>query len=185
MALANRSVDGSRFDWGRAGRELWKQARSPWCIAYFAFALTAPFWIPATVYGLLKSCLVAPSGLWIWLSLLVVGCLVLWGIGGLFATVVKCARRKRQVDRTGSPEQRRAAAAEYREHVGRRIWRLWCAAIATTLFIPLSVSLVLLTSFQEPTYIHVVHGKRAYATPRQNLEYFLRSRERRGIFTPL
>ncbi|HWA82674.1 MAG TPA: hypothetical protein VG820_04540 [Fimbriimonadaceae bacterium] len=185
MALTNHSLDGSKFDWGRARRELWKQARSPWCLAYFACALTSPFWIPAVVYGLLKSCLVAPSGLWIWLSLVVAGCVVLWGIGGVFATIAKCAWRKRQIALTGSPEQRQAAVGEYREQVGRQLWRFWAAAIAMTLFLPLLVSLMLLNSFQEPTSIHVVHGKRAYATPRQNLEQFLRSRERKGIFTPL
>jgi hypothetical protein len=170
----------------QALREVGKLAVSPPMIAFFALALSSPWWHRPLFILLLQSYLVTPNGLIAWAFLAVLGaCLaVCWWTG--MAGIVKLApiRRATKACRASGDLEGYASTREIWRTKHRKASRLIFLGMLPVLFL---VPAFLAVFFGSDPFVNVVkvHGRYRYATPEENIRVIVKMWERPGIFTPL
>lgn len=158
----------------------------PPAIAYFGLALTIQWWMPAAVYLLLKTYLVAPSGLWVWSAAILTGGAFAIGMIFFFGQLVMLfplANAAGRCKRAGDLESHKVKLAAYRARARKiRLWPMFVGMLSMLLFFPPVVTIVI--SDGTPM-LKREHGRMRYATHEERIRDALRVFERRGIFTPL
>lgn len=158
----------------------------PPVIAYFVLALTIQYWLTAAVYLLLRSYLLAPSGIFVWAAACLAGGafvigmgLFFWQLVRLFPLSIAAGRCKR----AGDLEGHKLKLAAYRTKSRRiKLWPMFMGMLSIFLLIP---AIVTITLADGTPMLKREHGKLRYETHEEFIRATLRQFERRGLFTPL
>lgn len=156
---------------------------SPAMIICFVVVMTLPFWGEALTYLCLRSLLIAPSGLFIWLAIVGVGGYVVWAYVAWFRLLARFSNERKAL-KTRAQSGDEEAAQGYAAHQ-RRVLPMWhhaTAMIGFQLLLPMALALILWSRISGSPDMVRVDGHLRQATPREGLELLIGAMERRGLF---
>lgn len=163
-----------------------REILSPSILMAFAVVLTLPYWMFPLVYFLMQTLLIAPSGAFIWLLIIVLAGYILWAWGTWFALLGRRKKARRALRDQAIADDEVAA----KEHLALRLsglptWRIATAFIGLQILLAPAVALVLWQGMIESPGIIREHGRVRRATPWEELILNLRHWKPRGIWRPL
>lgn len=167
-------------------RVVLREIVSPAMIACFVVVMTLPLWIGPLVYLYLRSLLLAPSGVFMWLAMALVAAGVIWAYISWFRLLARFSKeRKTLKERALAGDE--ASVQAYLDHQRRAmpLWQHATAWIGLQLIIPPAVALFMWYDMSASPDMVRIDGHLRQATPREALEIRLDHLERRGIFKPL
>ena len=152
---------------------------------FFVLALTVRYWGAAVAYLCLTSFVTVPSGIYVWLAVVVLAVLFISYLVIGFRNVNRYAKllraeRKRIKDGDFTDENR---LEEIRREFRRKgVPLLFWGLIAMQLLIPSIASLAAWSDMQAPEAIRV-NGKMLIQSPKEQLQGKLQRMQSRGVFT--
>lgn len=157
---------------------------SPAVILTCLVVLTEPFWVLPLTYAFLRTLLVAPTGLVIWVFVALLASYIVWSFGSWVLQLVWTVRSRKNLWQESPADD---SACDEVESTARRrsSWKLATAFIGVQLLIPPMVALAMWQGMLAGPGPVDGNGKFRLATPREELARQLDVLERRGIFRPV